>query len=1096
MKLRNKIITFLPIILLLLAVWQPVSFLSATNLSSETGRLELAKDYPLRRDSVTGIRRIHPAESYFRSGREIREPSRTKNFDRILVLLVDFQEDDNPLTTGSGKFILEPDENYPVSLGAPPRDYQYFETNLEAMRYYYLAASLGNYDLQYDIYPLENDAKFAYTLPQEMGYYNPGLSDYDLFIERIEEYFQDIFTVADSYNEIDFGQYGHYVIIHAGSDWQHDVYGDTPSDLPSFFIQIGEGKEVWVNNGTVKITNACNVPETISQDGRYGLINAVLAHEFGHSLGFVDLYNVNNFYPGVGYWDLMDSGGTGRLVTMGDDGELYAIEGGLPTLPNAWHRLLVWEDEFQDMGVYHEINDFPFGSAISLSAASRLYDQDNPLPYFVKVPLNSSEYLLLENRHVDPDGDGGIAFKGAVPLTPGSTDYRVLLYPTAVYDDDLKPVYEYDWLLPGWMNERGESFGGGIIVWHIDEKIIYDEGVIDSEGNFRSNYENNSVNTDFRRRGIRIVEADNINDIGNPYSWFWNGTEYEPFFWYKPQLDEDGFFLGWSAVEFNRSLSANSKPPLLTNSGYPSLYKIFDISSSSGVMSFKYAFEPFENTGVLSSDKEISYLAPPGRSSFLAAATELPVFSNSGVRFLRHYYEPANQIDEWSDLFGEHSFAYTPTQPVISLERAGYPTNYYISSDEQLIRISEDVGSFQYKTIVFEEEIVESPLLIENEEDLLLLIPTADKVIIWSELDEKIIEILPVENARICFDGTAITAVSNNQIYQIPLDVIQPDTGSGKRSLKNERESGNYSSYLINKDLLAVEFSSDYYPVAYVDQSNPSHNAQFIQAVNGDIYKLRNSATTQIFNLEQYTREEPTQLALANIEEKVLLFFAAGEYLFALDIYGNLAQGFPRHLEKNTFSAAGDIRIFGIDGGVFLVLPVEDEGYLLYNYENGIERDLSIVWNKPGFPDHFYWEKESERLYFFFADKENYLYESVFATVESDPLLWNGYRNSGWSLYQGVHRIETASDDLVTAYAFPNPALQGEVRIRVEGASEQIELQIYDITGKRLFSRTYQDNIGATHDLLWNTKGLATGIYFGVVKTNGRTADFKVAIEK
>jgi hypothetical protein len=35
------------------------------------------------------------------------------------------------------------------------------------------------------------------------------------------------------------------MIIHAGSDWQHDRMGDSPVDIPSFFIRVGKEKRQW-----------------------------------------------------------------------------------------------------------------------------------------------------------------------------------------------------------------------------------------------------------------------------------------------------------------------------------------------------------------------------------------------------------------------------------------------------------------------------------------------------------------------------------------------------------------------------------------------------------------------------------------------------------------------------------------------------------------------------------------------------------------------------------------------------------------------------------------------------------------------------------
>ncbi|HQK57548.1 MAG TPA: hypothetical protein PK126_03295 [Candidatus Syntrophosphaera thermopropionivorans] len=85
------------------------------------------------------------------------------NYNKLLVILVDFQEEipDDPNTTGNGKFQLEPDPNYLYSIGSPPHNRKYFQDNLEALRYYYLAATAGSFNLEYDVYPING----AYTLP-------------------------------------------------------------------------------------------------------------------------------------------------------------------------------------------------------------------------------------------------------------------------------------------------------------------------------------------------------------------------------------------------------------------------------------------------------------------------------------------------------------------------------------------------------------------------------------------------------------------------------------------------------------------------------------------------------------------------------------------------------------------------------------------------------------------------------------------------------------------------------------------------------------------------------------------------------------------
>ena len=120
--------------------------------------------------------RRHPHTQLLNKQPASAPKSRDANFERLLVILVDFQAEttDDPNTTGNGKFLLEPDPNYLYSVGSPPHDRAYFQQNLEALRYYYLAASAGSYNLQYEVWPQTG----AYTLPKNICYYNPPGADY------------------------------------------------------------------------------------------------------------------------------------------------------------------------------------------------------------------------------------------------------------------------------------------------------------------------------------------------------------------------------------------------------------------------------------------------------------------------------------------------------------------------------------------------------------------------------------------------------------------------------------------------------------------------------------------------------------------------------------------------------------------------------------------------------------------------------------------------------------------------------------------------------------------------------------------------------
>jgi len=69
---------------------------------------------------------------------------------------------------------------------------------------------------------------------------------------------------------------------------------------------------------------------------------------------------------------------------------------------------------------------------------------------------------------------------------------------------------EYDFLLPG----------QGVLVWHVDNSVIYGRHIPPDLG----------INSNPKRRGVRVMEADGIEDLGNPNSAFLFGSPFDPYF--------------------------------------------------------------------------------------------------------------------------------------------------------------------------------------------------------------------------------------------------------------------------------------------------------------------------------------------------------------------------------------------------------------------------------------------------------------------------------------------------------------------------------------------------------------------------------------
>ena len=101
----------------------------------------------------------------------------------------------------------------------------------------------------------------------------------------------DSLNAADPY--VNFRNYGYVLLVHAGED--EAGFGDT-FDLWS---QATVGKEYFLNDGGVNLGFAI-----LAEEDPYG----VFAHEFGHNIELLDLYNYNYTPQFVQDWSLMDYG--------------------------------------------------------------------------------------------------------------------------------------------------------------------------------------------------------------------------------------------------------------------------------------------------------------------------------------------------------------------------------------------------------------------------------------------------------------------------------------------------------------------------------------------------------------------------------------------------------------------------------------------------------------------------------------------------------------------------------------------------------------------------------------------------------------------
>lgn len=472
----------------------------------------------------------------------------------ILALRIGFvyEETDDPTTTGRGNFDTRDSATFVNDEGhwldPAPHNKHYFEAHLRSMSHYWSVVSNGKIHIEYEVWPNGADEDISYyRLDHSISYYgeqppNFGLGEFfHNAITRAHEIDGDNFDFRDAQ-----GNKKAIILFHAGADRQTDLdfsATPTPNDLYTGFVTFDLANSLVLDNDT--LLEGIIMPETMAQDNRITVMNAVMAHEFGHQLGLVDLYNTGSapFLSQMGDFALMDNNGLNTAAYIDEFGT--GAFGTVPIFPCAWSRAFLGIDEVVE---YRE------GMSIEL-AALKMETEDIKT---IKIPISSTEYYLLENRRADIDGNlDGLRV---------DSNSNVVLWPVKaqeILDGDsvitvLNPVAEYDVYLPG--------SGAGIAIWHIDEAVAtMDYYPFDIHDN---NFQANTMQWDRDRRFVRLVEADGLIDFGGNYSRGY-GTA------------EDLFYAG-----NNSTFGSYTNPPTKSNSGGYTHIKIENISEADMVMTF------------------------------------------------------------------------------------------------------------------------------------------------------------------------------------------------------------------------------------------------------------------------------------------------------------------------------------------------------------------------------------------------------------------------------------------------------------------------------------------------------------------------------
>lgn len=484
---------------------------------------------------------------------------------RVLAIMVAFQPDTDPRTTGDGRFNLQPISSRLID--PPPHDSAYFAYKLRFLENYFRKSSNGKLIVQGEVLGR------TITLSKPMAAYSPakdGSNDRPLADLVVESWRR-----ADSlFPSIPFSRYDAFIIFHAGVGRDIDLvsllgFDPTPNDIPSLYLGLSALRKflndptfagVPVSNSSFRITNTMILPETetrvIESGGRRDTlqlgINGLLASSFGSFLGLPDLFDTRTGRSAIGQFGLMDVA------------SIFAFEGLFPPEPSAWEKIaLGWVTPVTLTST----------QTVSLPAVGLTTTGDDVI---YKVPINSREYFLIENRNRDPQRNGQrltIVENGQITTRYVSKDTTGFSFGRGRgITGNLIDVEDFDWALPGLIGSDERTEGGGILIWHIDENVIARKLLV------------NEVNADPTRRGVALEEADGSLDIGQNYGIFDAGLGSElgsPY---------DAWFDGNPIEIYKNVFDGTSIPNSNSNTGSRSLISIGNFSRRGPTMTVTVRF--------------------------------------------------------------------------------------------------------------------------------------------------------------------------------------------------------------------------------------------------------------------------------------------------------------------------------------------------------------------------------------------------------------------------------------------------------------------------------------------------------------------------
>ncbi len=979
--------------------------------------------------------------------RETNDPLRVKSAEsipvntiRILAVMVEFQADQNEKTTGDGTFQMTGSQ---AQIDPPPHDSIYFQNKIRFVENYFRKVSNGILSISGSVLPQK------IMLSKQMAEYTPPISGRDN--KKLADLAVDSWTKAGiDHPGISFSSYDAFVIFHAGAGRDIDFISSlgvnpTPYDIPSLYLDstafaaaLGQHTfDSLLANGFVK--NTIILPETesrdISGDTLQLSINGLFAASIGSYLGLPDLFDTKTGRSGIGQFGLMDGAG------------IFAYRGLFPPEPSAWEKIqLRWA-----------VPQLVQNSCTLTLPAVGLTNTGQDVIY--KIPISNSEYFLLENRNRDPEGNGQTLtiVKNGVDTYQHLTDATAFIY----YDitgisGSVVDAEDFDWAVTSWADSTNKYYGGGILIWHIDDNII------------QAGLKSNTVNADIDNRGVELKEADGSKDIGQDYEEFTfeYGSEYGiPF---------DCWFSGNSAYLYKNIFDGNSFPNSNSHSGAASLVTIKNFSQRSELMSVSVEI----GSNVLQRD-----------SVFQLSFADVSTFPTSTKE---HLYIPAGdgvyafKTDGTGLLTNSSSVLSTASSDHgVAVHKLSDNSEIVVSAKDSTLRIFNIAltsGQSSINSMVFGNRFTTSPC-IAYMDSLRILVGAESGSFYKFSMDGRLISNRSVGSGAV--SSIALLPISSN-------------------SCEYFFTAGNriYSE----QDSIDLPVSSDGWILAAATSNEKGNYIVALEKNGSKVISFNQSLSNT--NFEINTKNSSIQeAAIADIDgdgEKEVIVQSASQ-LSAFNRIGSQLDGFPVSVKTGLeFTGTPLIVDFNGDSKPEIIMLTNDGEMWVYDGSGKLLSGFPVQATSQGkaFPVVYKSPSPSNKLGIAVLSENGTLNAFLSNTSVTDKTLY-------WWQHLGDERHFNADTSLTIlkplsneflpksrVYNWPNPVYGRTTQIRYyTSENANVTVTILDLSGVKITELKGRGIAGMDNEISWDVSNIQSGVYLARIEAQG-TAQNSVTIIK